>query len=227
MILGGVQVYAQITNIGFTLTTEANSTRYKLPGKQFYPLYVPAGSEFLNNEWQSGYVILENGDRHDSLWLKINSYKNELIWLHSRSSSLIELDKDAVKAFGIYSETGHLMVFQKLEMNKTPKGTYFFRMLHDGNLKLAIWYRTTEDRVPTYKDKYGYLRNTNFVTRSNYFLIFPGNDFERFRLTRASFLSLFGENKKEVRKILRKNKVHLLGEEEFTQAVRLIEKELY
>jgi len=227
LILTGVQIQAQITTLGFKLSTEANANKYKLPGKQFYPIYVPNGSEFMNDEWQTGYVVLENGDRYDSLHLKLNTYRNELIWLHSRSSSLIELDKDAIFEFGFYPETEHQMPFRKLKMGKVPKGTYFFKMLHDGKLKLVIWYQTTENQVPTYKDKYGYLRNTSFVMKSNYFLVFPGDDFERFRLKRASFLNLFGEKKKEIRKILRQNKNRLIEEDDFINAVKQIEQEFY
>ncbi|MCK3682859.1 hypothetical protein [Maribellus sp. YY47] len=227
LIFAAVHLRAQLTNIGFTLSTEANTTQYKLSGNQFYPLYVPMGSEFMNDDWQKGYVILENQDRYDSLHLKLNTYKDELIWLHSRSSSLVELDKSTIREFGFYSETGLPMMFRKLEMNIVPKGDHYFRMLYNGKLKLVIWFKTTEEEVPAYTDKYGYMRNTNFKMRSNYFLIFPDNDFERFRLKRMPFLYLFGEKQKEVRKLLRKNKNRLMKESDFINAVQLIDREFY
>ncbi|MCE4562865.1 hypothetical protein INQ51_00960 [Maribellus sp. CM-23] len=227
LIFAGVQIHAQITIQGFTLTTEANSTKYKLPGKQFYPLYVPSGSEFMDNKWQFGYVILENKDRYDSLRLKFNTYKNEIIWLHNRSMSMIELDKNVIKEFGFYSETGNLLSFQKLHPGDDPEDTHYFKMLYDGKLKIAILHYTIEKKVSAYRDKLGFMRNTSFEMRTDNYLIFPGNDFERFKFKRTSFLNLFGVKKKEVRRVLRQNQVRLSQEKDFIRAISVIEKELY
>ncbi len=227
LIFAGVQIHAQITNQGFTVTTEANSTKYKLPGKQFYPLYVPSGSEFMDDKWQLGYVILENKDRYDSLRLKFNTYKNEVICLHNRSMSMIELDKNVIKEFGFYSVIDNLMSFQKLQRKDDPEDSHYFKMLYDGKLKIVILYQTIEKKVPAYRDKLGFMRNTSFEMRTDYYLIFPGNDFEKFKLKRTPFLNLFGVKKKEVRKVLRQNQIRLFQERDFIRAIGVIEKELY
>ena len=209
------------------LTTESNSLNYKLPGKQYYNTYIPSGTIFLNNEWQDGYLILKNGDRYDNVSLKYNTFLDELIHINNRTVSMIMLDKNTIAEFGFYRKNSEPQSFTKMTFTKTPKGEYFFNTLYSGKLKLVVWYRSIEEQTTLYKDNYGKLQNTRFNLYTNYYIIFPGNDFERFRLKRRSFIDLFPDNKKDVRRILRKNHITFSYEEQTIQAVRLVEEALY
>ena len=71
------------------------------------------------------------------------------------------------------------------------------------------------------------MQNTIFNLHTNYYIIFPGDDFERFRLKRRSFIDLFPDNKKEVRRILRKNRILFENEMQTIEAVKLVEEALF
>lgn len=209
------------------LTTESNSLNYKLPGKQYYNMYVPSGTIFLDNEWREGYLILKNGDRYDNVSLKYNTFLDELIHINNRTVSMIMLDKNTIDEFGFYRENAEPQTFKKMVFPKVPKGEYFFNTLYSGKLKLVVWYRSIEEQTTPYKDNYGLLQNTRFSLHANYYIIFPGDDFERFRLKRRSFTDLFPDNKKEVRRLLRKNHILFENELQTIEAVKLVEEALY
>jgi hypothetical protein len=217
----------RITNFGAVLSTESNTAEYKLQGEQFYQIYVPLGSEFFNQDWWRGYVVLENGDRYDNLLFKLNSYRNELIHLNERNSAMITLDKETISEIGLQIPGKEIHVFKKMTFDKSPRGIYYFEMLHDGKLKLVIWHRTTEDQTAPYMDKNGILRNSNFVLRSHYYLVFDNGDFEQFKLKRNAFLNLFGNKKPEIRKFLRTKHARYITEQDYTEAVKWIESEFY
>jgi len=213
------------------LTTESNTLNYKLAGKQYYNMVVPSGTVFLFNEWKDGYVKLINGDRYDDLSLKYNIFYDELIQVNNRNMSMIMLDKNTISEFGLYNEqNGKTMVFVKMYFPKNPDGDYFFNPLYDGNLKLVVRHRSIEEETSMYKDAYGMMRNSKYNTYEYYYVIFPGNRFERFRLKRRSFLDLFSgdrDTKKEVRRILRRNHIYFQSDEETIQAVKLVDEAFY
>ena len=209
------------------LNTSSNTTNYKIPGKQFYPKYIPSGSDFYNDAWCNGYIILENGDRYDDLYLKYNTLKDELITLNGRTNILIMVDKDAVSEFGLFEKEKQITRFKKYYFDKVPKGEHYFNVLYEGKLRLLIWQRAFEEITASYKDKNGALQIRKYVLRPQFFVCFPNGHFEQFKFKRYSFLKLFPEEKKEIRRLLRKHKNHMQTYPDYIHAVQLIETEYY
>lgn len=214
-----------------TLTTESNTLNYKLAGKQYYNMVVPSGSVFLFDEWKEGYVKLINGDRYDNLSLRYNIFYDELIQVNNRSVSMIMLDKNTISEFGFYNmQNGETMTFTKMYFPKNPDGDYYFNALYTGNLKLVVRHRSLEEETNMYKDAYGMMRNTKFNTYQNYYVILPGDQFERLRLKRRSFVELFSpdrEQRKEIKRILRRNRLNFRNDEETIQAVKLVDEAFF
>lgn len=227
-LLIGIFVQAQRPfNVDVELTTASNTINYKLPGKQFYPIYVPSGSEFYDDQWMRGYVILENEDRYDSLFLKYNTFKDELISLNGRTRTMIMLDKDAITEFGLYETPGHTKRFKKMELDKVPKGEHFFNVPYDGRLKFTVWYRTLEEQTAPFKDKNGFLQVSNFILRQQYFVRFPDGHFEKFKLSRGSLMALFPEYKREIRRMLRKDRNWVKSEANAARAIQMIDQQFF
>lgn len=209
------------------LTTASNTTNYKLPGKQFYPTYVPRGSEFYDDEWTTGSVVLENGDVYKNLYLKYNTLHDEVIYLNQNTNRLISIDKDAVSEFVFDKTIKTSPRFKKMFFDKLPKGDRYFEMLYEGRLQLVIHNRTLEEKTSAYKDRNGYLQVSDFVLRRHHYVCFPDGDFEKVKLRRRSLLTLFPEKKKEIRKLLRQNKNSFRTNKDAVQAIRLIEENYY
>jgi len=208
------------------LTPASNSLNYKLPGIRYYvrPSYM--GSEFLTEKWCPANLVLENGDRYDSILVRLNSYLDELIEYNNRINATIMLDKAAISGFDITFEDGLTGHFQKIYFDKFPKGDRYFSILYEGKLKALLWYKTIETQTSVYVDPSGFMHNTEFVLTRNYYIEFPGGEIVKFALKRRSFLQVFPEHKKQVRRLLRKNDVLLKTEDDISKAVSLIEKEV-
>jgi len=212
------------------LTTESNTLNYKLAGKQYYNTIIPSGTVFLYNDWEDGYVQLINGDRYDNLSLKYNIYLDELIEINNRSVTMIMLDKNTISEFGFYNQKNdEPTVFKKMYYPKNPDGDYYFNPLYEGNLKLVVRYRSLEEETGLYKDSYGIMRNTKYSSYQYYYVIFPDNRFEKFKLKRRSFVELFEgkEVKKEIRRILRRNDIFFRNDQQTIKAVQLVEEAFY
>ena len=213
------------------LTTRSNTLNHKLVGKQYYAMIVPDGSVFLFDEWKTGYVILDNGDRYDDLSLKYNIYYDELIHINDRSLNMIMLDKNTISEFGFYDVGGgESMVFTKTTFPQEQDEKYYFRQMYNGKLKLVVRHKSLEEQTLPYKDKYGLMRNTTYNTYTDYYLVFPENRFEKFNLKRRSFVDLFAgdkERKKEVKRLLRQNHIYFENNLETIRAVSLVEEAFY
>jgi hypothetical protein len=211
------------------VTTEGNTLNYKLSGRQYYFTSPLRGSVNFNDFWSVGSVILENGDRYDSVSLMLNIYTEDLIWFNSRTGSLIVLDKYAIKEFILDTENYEKMLFRKIYIDKMPKGEHYFNVFYEGEIKLLGWHRVTEVSTSLYRDFYGYLRDKEYVRQVNYFIMFPNNDIVKISGSKKSFVNLFPEQKKTVRQIFRKNNIYLVekNRNEILRATKLIETEFF
>ncbi len=225
LIVSFVHAQQKPFNVDVKLTTESNTVNYKLPGQQFYPVYVPSGSEFYDDQWMNGYVILENDDKYDSLMLKYNTFRDEIITVNDRTRTMIMLDKDAITEFGLYKTPGLTIRFKKMDLDIVPKGEHYFNLPYDGTLKLAVWYRTLEETTAPFKDKNGYLQISNYALRHNYYVVFPDGRFERFKLNKRSLIQLFPEQKREIRRILRRDRNWIKTESDAVRAIKLIDEQ--
>lgn len=208
------------------LTAASNSLNYKLPGKRYYLRTSFMGSPFINGKWCLTDIILENGDRYDSLQIRLNSYLDEIIVYNERVGATILLDKSAISEFHMRFADGHNEHFKKIYFDNYPKGDRYFSILHEGKLKVLLWYKTVEEKTTAYTDILGIMHDSEYRLTKNYYVVFPDNEMVKFSLKRRSFLDLFPEQKKQARRIIRKNDVSFETESEITRAVRLIENEL-
>jgi len=219
------EFHAPITS----LTTKSNTLNYKLSGSQYYFFSSLEGSAYLNDDWVRGSVILENGDRYDSLLLKLNTFTEDLITFNERIGAVAIIDKFIVDEFTMDTDKSSENLFRKMYFDKYPKGEHYFNMLYEGKLKLLCWYYTFEKKTSTYKDVAGITRDSYYKLSPIYFIEFPDNTLVKVKSTRKSLINLFPEQKKRIRKLLRKNKIHFYSKNtsELARAVNLIETEFF
>ncbi len=211
------------------LTTGANSLNYKLTGRKYYFTSSLEGTVYVDNEWTAGSVILENGDRYDNVYLKLNTLTEDLICYNERTGSIIILDKYIIDEF--LMDTGNSISprFRKIYFDKYPKGEHYFNVLYDGKLQFLLWYQTHEVKTSVYRDSHGFLRDTEYKPAQDFFLVFPDNNIIKIKGTRKSLIDVFPDKKKEVRYLFRKNKIRIASKNmaELARAVNLIEEEFF
>lgn len=211
------------------LTAESNTLNYKLTGRQYYFHSTLQGSVYLNDDWVKGSVTLENGDKHEDVYLKLNTLSEELITHNERVGSTIIIDKYIIDEFNLKNDKSSSNIFRKLNFDEYPKGEHYFNVLYENELTLLCWYRTIEETTSYYRDSYGYLRDTWFKQESVYLLLLPDNNLVRIKGTKRSLINLFPEQKRKIRRLLRRNRINFSSESsaEITRAVKLIETEFF
>lgn len=208
------------------LDTSSNTLNYKIPGKRYYLIPSYIGSQFTTDEWIVADLILENGDRYDSILIKLNSFLDEIIMYNERAGAAIEIDKTVISEFFVKYEDGHSEHFKKTFVDLYPKGDRYLSIMYEGKSKLFLWHRTVEEKVSVYRDDRGIMHDSMYKLTKEYYLVFPDQKIAKFPPKRRSFIELFPEQKKQVKRIIRKNHISFETENEIIQAVKLVEKEL-
>lgn len=211
------------------LTTESNTLNYKLTGRQYAFYSTLQGSVYLTDDWVKGSVILENGDTHEDIYLKLNTLLGELITYNERNGATMVIDKFIVDKFKMQSPESSSVLFQKMYFDKYPKGEHYYNVLYENRLKLLCWYRTTEETTSLYRDKYGFLRDSRFNQESIFFILFPDDNLVKIKGTKRSLINLFPDQKRRIRRLLRKNRINFSSKStgEIARAVKLIEAEFF
>ncbi len=212
-----------------TLTAKSNTFNAKLSGKQYYFYSLIEGSVYLNDDWTKGAVILQNGDRYDSLFLKLNALDEDLVTYNERTGAVMVIDKFLIDEFILDVNKAAESTFSKLYFDKYPKGEHYYNLLYEGKLKLVRWYHAHEEKTTIYRDIHGLMRDSRYKINSTYFIDFPDNNLVKIKGTRKSLVNLFPEEKKQIRKLLRQNKVNFASKNalELARAVQLIETEFF
>lgn len=218
----------EYSNSGFPISTKANSVNYKLTGRRYYFNASLSGPPYVYNGWQKGSVLLENGDRYDNLYLQFNTLTEDLIWFNSRIGCIVALDKFIIREFILDSANKNTSLFRKINSDTPPNGEHYYNVLYDGKMKLLRWYRTIEINTAESNTR-GDPWNSRYSLDSRFFLVFPDGVRNSIKGNRSSLVDSFPEQKKTVRRILRKNKIKLKGKNaaELTRAVKLLDAEFY
>ncbi|MCG6186047.1 hypothetical protein [Maribellus maritimus] len=210
------------------LTTASNTLNYKLTGNQYYfwPKYI--GSVYLNEEWCHAKLELENGDIYEDVYVKLNTYLDEMIMYNERVGSVISLDKTIIHEFEMEQGYGTYGLFRKVNFDRIPKGYHYVNVLYDGSVKLYLWHKTEVVKRSLYKDEiHGGMRDSEYKHMLNYYIIFPDGSMNKVSLDRRSFLQLFPEQRRTLKRLFRRNKIHFYTATDLVQATKIIEEEIF
>lgn len=221
----GQEFYKSLNQI----SPEANSLNYKLTGKRHYFESSFKGTPHLYDEWQTGSVLLENGDSYDSLYLNLNTLTEELMWYNNRTGNLIDLDKFIIDEFSFSDSQNNIKLFKKIYSDKFPKGEHYYNILHDGEIKLWLWHRTIVVVTSVYKDAWGNMLNSEYDSQNEFFVVLPDSNVVRIKNNRKSLIQLFPEHKRVVRRLLVRNGIDFrdISASNMAKAVKLIDQEIF
>ena len=82
-----------------------------------------------------------------------------------------------------------------------------------------------EEKTSVYRDAYGKLRDSRLKPKKTYFMYFPEEEqFRKVQDKRRWFVRLFPENKREVRRMFRRNNLRRFDEKEMVRAFQLLDE---
>lgn len=215
-------VQAQISGLDYKmLNASSNRMEGKLKGDVYY-ISAEANSYHFLTGWSIGKIFLEDNDIFEDAELRFLISENELIFYNKRLRSLYKIDKEIVYKF-MLNDRGQTRIFEKLYFDGMNSGQRFFEILYQGEKTLLANHSIDEIKVRPYNDSNGVLRDTEFRKKTTYYLFSEDSAFEKITPKRRSFYRLFAKQKKEIRKIFRRNGISFQSQNDLIQAVALLE----
>lgn len=200
----------------------------KIKGVRNLPNPAYTGFPFLNDTWAPGKIYFINGDIADSLYLRYNSFKDEVVYYNKANTTQILIDKISLKGFSFTEKDGRTCVFTKLYYDGFEKGNRYFEVLSEGQTDLLAYRKVSLTSSSVYKDEAGFLKNMVYSNDYHFYFYAPEKGFTPVRMNMSALLSKFEKaSQKPIKKLLRKNKIRVSGEESFILAWKVVEKEGY
>lgn len=190
------------------VSARSNHLRGKLSGKKYTLTYISRGSHFYHDNFLAGKLTLEDGEIYDSIMVRYNSFIDELVCYNPNTKALFTIDKFLLKEFEVASPVFGYQRFRKMKFANNPDGGRFFLVLYEGRINLLAFYKTKELKSSAYKDSNGIMKDTEYILTETFYTYSPEKGFNRFAPYKESFLNLYSKNKKQVRQILRKNRLN-------------------
>ncbi|HKI87799.1 MAG TPA: hypothetical protein VKA38_02145 [Draconibacterium sp.] len=210
-----------------SLTSEATNTNLnridgKTTGVVYYVSAEANNNFFLQKDWVIGILKLEDGTIFRNVRMRYQAHDDELIVYNNNLRTLFIIDKEIVKSFTVQVGT-KVIRFEKLYFDGFQKGDRYFQDLYKGTSKLLAFHFIDDVKINPYTDRYGILRDKEYRPAVHYYLYNEKNGFSRLLMKRKSFLKVYPEHKKEIRKLFRKNHVFITDEEGLILALKLLE----
>lgn len=209
---------------------QLNDSSNRLEGKLTGTVYVLTSKSnsnfFYNKDWLDGTITLEDNDVYQGLKLRFQAFNNELVVYNENLRNLFVVDKEKVKNFRIQSSSGN-QNFVKIYFDGYPKGDRYYEVLYDGRRKMLAYHEVLEEKTRPYIDQFGIMKDTNFRLNTIYYLYSKEDGFKRIRLRRRSLLSHFPDDKREIRRLLRRNNVDVFEKEGMIRAFKLLDDSGY
>jgi len=203
------------------MNQNSNRLEGKLTGTMFYMTAEYNNNFFLLKDWLEGEIVLEDGDKFKGVKIRYLLEGDELIVYNETQKNLFIADKSRIKSFTIFTKNG-LKRFVKMNFDGLIPEIRFFEILYEGDRQLLAFHHIEERKAALYTDRNGKLRDSYFVPEAHYFLYSAKQGFERIRNKRKSLYRIFPENKREIRRLLRRNRINDFDECSVTQSVKLL-----
>lgn len=208
--------------------TNPNWDARKIKGVRLLPYPAYTGSPFLTEAWRPGKIEFTTGEIIDSLYLRYSSFKDELFYFNETIGAQINIDKASLNGFVLTDVDGRTRAFRKQYFDNFMKGDRFFEILSAGETALLAYRKVALNTTSSYNDDSGILKNMAYEPENQFYFYSPGKGYTSVRINQQSLLSKFDKtSQKPIKKLLRKNKIRIEGEESFVRAWKVVEKEGY
>ena len=187
--------------------------RTGLIGAEYHnPVEGYEGEQYFN-DWTAGDIMLINGEVIEGIFIRYEKYLDELLWLRDTDFKKGILNKNIVGGFRLYDNKKKLaasFIKKKIVLPMTDSADVFLQVLVSGQISLYA-YRNVN------------IASNDYILSDNtkYLISAQGHDF-MLTLTRKSLLDIPVMQRKEMKSILRKNRIAVKdNEQQLIMAVSL------
>lgn len=219
-------------NIGWlnsNLNKNSNRLQGKLTGEVFYINPISNSNYFLQKDWEVGSIKLKDGDVFENMRMRYLAFGDQLIAYNNNVRSLFIVDKSTVKEFilNVPSENGDSIrqKFINLDTLDLPFNRSYFQELYSGTAKLLSFHLIEEEKVSPYIGPGGKMYDVEFRLKTMYYILSNGKGFSKIQLKNRSLFTLYPEQKKTIKRILKRNKINIVDEVSALEAFKMLDAE--
>lgn len=198
---------------------DLNNTNTYVPdliAKEFMDQHIGDLLQF-QADWEESDIYLVTGDSVKGEYVRYSSLLDEMLWMRKDDYQKAILDRRFIKEIVIYNDLGIGQRFVKVKIKNNlhiKNSDTYMQILVEGNTSFLKQYITIEQSY-----------SGEMFKKVNYFLHI--NDiYVQCSLKRSSFLKAFGEDKKQIKQILRSNHLSPNRESDLAKAVELYNRML-
>jgi hypothetical protein len=181
---------------------------------------------FPSEKWTRGDVRLTSGVWVMDKMLRYNGYLDELFWLSGADYSQVKVDRDLISEFILHSPPGNIR-FTRITVHVPPlilNREVLGEILYEGNISLYCYRRVIETGLGDHLVGNRLVGGRKITPSHLYILELPcGSQTTISRIRRSSILSLFPENRNEIRRMLRQNRLGPSNARELAEVLKLLE----
>lgn len=158
---------------------------------------VVTGSPYLTDKFLKGKILINRNSTTKSLYLRFNTYKNQVEFVRGKKVMLTNSDK--IKGFKILTQEGKPIIFKNgfKNIDNDISSNTFLRIIHSGKIKLLAHHGATLLKdVASYGSADKKNRYQNFV---NYYIEDINGDFHKVKLNENDILSAIGDHRDELK----------------------------
>lgn len=229
MIAGGlVGVFSTLLQLQAQEQVVSLRPGYQLSGSQFTFGLIAVGSQYFNEEWHPGKVVLTSGAEINNQLLRYHGYLDELIWLPSTARQPVKLDKGLIRSFAIHMPgTSEPIVFEN--SFNTPdleaSGMSFFaQRLFSGTFELLVHRQIVQDGKTVRRSGNKVFHLPVLKYRPVYYFLMPDNEvLSMGKLRHRAFVNAFPGMKSDIRDVLRSNHIRIRSEADLVKAAEAVD----
>jgi len=223
---------AQIRNLyNNNLNQDSNRMQGKLAGEIYYLNPVSNANYFLQPDWTIGTVMLKDGDVFEGIRMRYMAFGDELVAYNNNMRCLFIIDKNTVRQFTfrehIEAEVFAERKFVNLDSLDLPLNRSYFEELYTGTGKLFSFHQIEEEKVSPYTGQNGKMYDVEFRLKTTYYILTDFIGFSKIQLKKRSLYSVYPENKKEIKKLFRKNKINIIDQNSAIEALKILDEAGY
>lgn len=186
-------------------------------------------SYYFSDIWLNGDVLLESGKTVLDESLKYNIYTDELVWMSGIKKQQVKVEKELVKGFTInIAGEEKPLVFKKIPLSESlsskPKNT-FLQELYEGEVSLMAHRRVIKSGKRLSRSGKSLISVINLRLKPIFYIVTPDNEIiEIGRFKKLSLYRIFSDNRDEIRKAFRSEKISIQSEADLIRAVAIIDR---
>jgi hypothetical protein len=180
-----------------------NSTGIRLTGDKYQFSLTHNANYFYHTAWHEGTLTTRDRETQPVAGLRYDAFNDEVVVYNEHVKGLFVIDKYAVTGFSVMVPGAGLQTFRKMLVGATGTSERFLEVIYEGNVTLYRSNRIFRRKTALYRNKLGELDNQVFDLVQVYFIGENDQQVKRINPGRKSVLSLFPDQKKQVRRLLR------------------------